>query len=161
MSTYGAEFELSKMTGQDGVKLSGELSGAFAGYSVSSAGDVNGDGFDDVIVGAYSAEPNGFQSGAAYVVFGSASGLSANLDLSTLDGTTGFQISGEAAEDRAGWSVSGAGDVNGDGFEDLIVGAPNTSYGGDSGAAYVVFGTAAGFAANLDLSPARPVNPAR
>ena len=61
---------------------------------------------------------------ASYVVFGKASGFAANIDLSSVaDGTTGFKLSGEAANDRAGTAAASAGDVNGDGFADLIVGA--------------------------------------
>ena len=56
-------------------------------------------------------------------MFGKASGFAANLDLSSLDGSNGFKLSGVAAGDRSGISVASAGDVNGDGFADLIVGA--------------------------------------
>ena len=149
------------LDGSDGFKLSGAAAGDYSGVSVASAGDVNGDGFADLIVGAYSADPNGSHSGASYVVFGKASGFAANIDLSSLDGTNGFKLSGEAADDRSGCSVASAGDVNGDGFADLIVGArvadPHGSY---SGASYVVFGKASGFAANIDLSVARRQRPA-
>ena len=65
----------------------------------------------------------GHDSGASYVVFGKAAGFAANLDLSTLDGSNGFKLSGVAADDHSGCSVASAGDVNGDGFADLIVGA--------------------------------------
>ena len=92
---------------------------------MASAGDVNGDGFADLIVGALYADPHGTDSGASYVVFGKASGFAANLDLSSLDGSNGFKLSGAAAGDYSGWSVASAGDVNGDGFADLIVGAPD------------------------------------
>jgi hypothetical protein len=141
------------LDGLNGFQISGELADDNSGRSVSGAGDLNGDGFDDVIVGAERVDPNGEYSGASYVVFGKASGFSAHMQLSMLDGTNGFQISGEAADDFSGRSVSAAGDVNGDGFDDLIVGAhgadPNCS---TSGAAYVVFGKAGGFSATLDLS---------
>ena len=75
------------------------------------------------------------------------------LNLSQLDGTNGFRLDGIDADDGSGFSVAGAGDVNGDGIDDLIVGARRRSGGRtDAGESYVVFGTAAGFAASLDLA---------
>lgn len=114
-----------------------------AGYSVSGAGDVNGDGLADVIVGAYGADPGGdMNAGESYVVFGKTDSLA--VDLKAL-GSGGFRIDGINANDSSGWSVSGAGDVNGDGLADLIVGAFGADPGGDIGAgqSYVVFGRAA------------------
>ena len=69
------------------------------------------------------------------------------IDLTSLDAPRqGFIIQGDAADDQAGRSVSSAGDVNGDGFDDLIVGAPDGDDGGsNAGEAYVVFGKASGF----------------
>ena len=76
-------------------------------------------------------------------MFGQASGFAANLDLASLDGSNGFKLDGAAAGDRSGSSVASAGDVNGDGFADLIVGAYHADPNGtDSGASYVVFGQA-------------------
>ena len=66
-----------------------------SGFSVSSAGDVNGDGFADLIVGAFLANPNGNgDAGESYVVFGASGGFPASLDLSSLDGANGFTING-------------------------------------------------------------------
>ena len=150
-SGFASNLNLSTLNGINGFKLSGAAAGDYSGISVSGAGDVNGDGFDDLIVGAGEAGPN--HSGASYVVFGKDSPFAANLNLSSLDGTNGFKLSGATAGDHSGWSVSAAGDVNGDGIDDVIVGAPGAEpNGSESGASYVVFGNAAGFGANLNLS---------
>jgi hypothetical protein len=150
---FASTIDLSTLDGTDGFRLGGVAANDFAGISVSDAGDVNGDGFDDLIVGVYGSDPGGSYSGAAYVVFGAAGCFASTIDLSTLDGTDGFRLDGAVAGDRAGRSVCAAGDVNGDGFGDLIVGAPNAGPGGPrSGAAYVLFGAAGGFASTIDLS---------
>jgi Ca2+-binding RTX toxin-like protein len=152
-SGFAPNFNLSTLDGTTGFQINGEVTGDWSGRSVASAGDVNGDGFDDLIIGAERADPNGNESGASYVVFGKASGFAADLNLSTLNGSTGFQINGEAANDQSGRSVASAGDVNGDGFDDLIIGAERADpNGNESGASYVVFGKASGFAADLNLS---------
>ena len=126
-----------------------------------SAGDVNGDGFDDIIVGAPLGDDGGTDAGEAYVIFGKAGGF-ANIDLATLAPADGFIIQGDAAGDEAGTSVSSAGDINGDGFDDLIVGAPFGDDGGDdAGEAYVIFGSAAGSADfPFDFDLGTDINPA-
>ena len=149
-SGFAANLDLSSLNGGNGFKISVGRADDQSGYSVASAGDVNRDGFADVIVGASSSD---FVSGASYVVFGKASGFGANLDLSSLDGSNGFKISEEVGDVFGGISAAGAGDVNGDGFADVIVAAYGADpHGSDSGASYVVFGKASGFAAYLDVS---------
>ncbi len=152
-SGFTANLDLSSLNGANGFQLSGALTGDFAGVSVSGAGDVNGDGYDDFLVGARAADPHGAQSGSTYLVFGKAGSFGANLDLSSLDGTTGLRIDGEAAGDYAGNSVAAAGDINGDGYDDLIIGGPSAHpHGTNSGRAWVIFGKASGFPATLALS---------
>ncbi len=154
-SGFAPSLDLSSLNGADGFVITGADAYNFSGYSVSGAGDVNGDGFDDVTVGAYYASPDGrSHAGESYVLFGKGSGFAPSFDLSSLDGVNGFAINGVEAEDQSAQSVSDAGDVNGDGYGDLIVNAIYASPGGryHAGASYVVFGHAAGFAPSLDLS---------
>jgi hypothetical protein len=141
----------------EGFLIRGAAAGDRAGYSVAGAGDVNGDGRSDVIVGAPYAAGLVPGSGNAYVVFGKASPTTVTLSNYALPPSDGFLINGVAALDGAGWSVAGAGDVNGDGRADVIVGAPNANATGSySGAAYVVFGQANPATVNLDNSSLPP-----
>ena len=113
------------------VILTGEAASDNFGYSVSSAGDLNGDGYSDVIVGAYLNDGVGVNAGRAYIYYGG----------SPMNNTVDFRINGQAASDNFGYSVSLAGDVNGDGFSDVIVGAwLNDGGGTNSGRAYIYYG---------------------
>lgn len=91
--------------------------GAWFGFAVSSAGDVNGDGFDDVLVGAPHDSGDEVYSGAAYSYLGGPGGLSSTSELK-------LSAEDQDFEDSFGWSVSSAGDVNADGYDDVIIGAP-------------------------------------
>ena len=150
---FSSPLPLSTLDGTNGFLLDGEAAGDYSGISVSAAGDINGDGIDDLIVGASSADPSGNSSGRSYVVFGKTTGFSSPLPLSTLDDSNGFMLDGEAPYDLSGRSVSAAGDINSDGIDDLIVGAPRANANGtDSGRSYVVFGKTTGFSSPLLLS---------
>ena len=153
-SAWPATLGLSTLNGTNGFRLDGVQPGDAAGFSVASAGDVNGDGFSDLLIGAYAADPSGRdQAGTTYVVFGKAAGFAAAIDLAALDGTNGFRLVGAAAGDKSGRSVASAGDVNADGFADFLIGAPGADPGGAhaAGSAYIIFGKASGFAATVDL----------
>ncbi|ACC83215.1 beta strand repeat-containing protein [Nostoc punctiforme] len=150
-SSFGASLNLSNLNGSNGFVINGIDEGDNSGSSVSSVGDINGDGFDDLIIGAPSAS---FDNGESYVVFGSSSGFGANLNLSDLNGSNGFTINGIDVNYRSGSSVSNAGDFNGDGFDDLIIGVSNYSRYAkpEYGESYVVFGSGSGFGTSLNLS---------
>jgi hypothetical protein len=147
--------------GAGGFRIDGIGAGDRSGYSVSGAGDVNGDGLADLIVGAFRGDPGGDDdAGEAYVVFGKVSATT--VDLANL-GAGGFRIDGNDAYDRSGFGVSGAGDVNGDGLADLIIGAPYADPGGDSlaGESYVVFSASAPLLSSTYRLRSRNGNPPR
>lgn len=139
---FGASLDLSALNGTNGFRLNAIETGDQAGYSVSSAGDFNNDGFDDLLIGGVTADKAGDdQNGEAYLVYGSGSGFSATLNLSALNGTNGFLIDSVAGSTWTGFAVSDVGDVNNDGFDDIIVGAPlGDPNGADSGQSFLLFG---------------------
>ena len=138
-------FDLSTLDGTNGFRLLGGSAGDSLGSSVAILGDVNGDGIDDLAVGAFWADA---KAGEAYVIFGSATGFSATLSPADLDGTNGFRIAGANADDLLGGLVTSAGDLNGDGLDDILVSAS----GRGNGEAHVILGKSDGFAATLSLS---------
>jgi hypothetical protein len=110
------------------------ISDSYSGWSVSDAGDVNNDGYADVIIGAYAANS---YAGESYVIYGGSYAFS-SINIADLTSSQGFSITGSIAGDQSGYSVSGAGDVNGDGYSDVIIGAPYTN--SRAGVSYVIYG---------------------
>jgi hypothetical protein len=142
------------LDGNNGFIVEGVLEGGFAGFGLAGAGDVNGDGFQDIIIGAYSApRPDLGPDGAAYVVYGTDQGFADRFSLGDLDGSNGFMMRGPANGDGFGRSVAGIGDVNGDGVDDMVVGAryADRARAEGGGEAYVIFGRS-DFGAELDLA---------
>ncbi len=127
-------------------QYTGEASSDYAGTSVAGGGDVDGDGYSDLIVGAYQNDDGATNAGAAYLVLGSTWPASAGL-------SSGYEYTGEASSDYAGWSVAGAGDVNCDGYADLLVGAKGNDDGASgAGAAYLVLGSASPASGSLSTA---------
>jgi len=121
------------------------------GYAVAGAGDVNGDGFDDIVLSALRNDEVASNAGKVYLVLGDASGWAMDTSLAAADAS----FLGLASEDEAGASVAGGGDVDGDGFDDLLLGAPDANEGGeDAGTAYLVLGSANGLLPGTALTSA-------
>ena len=141
---------LEDLDGSNGFSINGEHRWDNSGGSVSAAGDLNGDGIDDIIVGAAGA--GDLDTGASYVIFGDSNWLNASIELSELDGSNGFKINGIGKDDNSGGSVSGAGDVNGDGIDDIVIGAAGAIGGDSDDESYVIFGENNWSNASIDLS---------
>ena len=125
-----------------------------AGAHVTAAGDVNGDGFHDILIGASGNGDVGLESGKAYLMFGKASGWTNGFNLSNANAS----FRGEMPGDKAGNGIGGHGDVNGDGLDDIAIGAWSNKWGSNgannTGQAYVVFGKTSGWTRNVNLSTA-------
>ncbi len=124
------------------ARIEENVAGAYLGYSVAGAGDVNGDGYDDVIVGAPFYDNGNFYEGAAFIYFGGAGAFDVSADA---------VLESHQTYAKLGSSVSGAGDVNGDGYADVIVIFTYLANGGtEKGAAAVYFGSAGAFDTTAD-----------
>ena len=132
------------------LRLDGGAAEDFA-HAISSAGDINGDGFSDLVIGAQGADPNGMnQAGSSYVVFGSPTAFASPTALDSIQMPQGFRIDGPSVDSESGARVGQLGDVNGDGLGDLFVSAHGA--GSDGGHSFVVFGSASGYPSTLALA---------
>jgi len=122
------------------VTLTGEVVSDQFAYSVSAAGDVNGDGYADLIIGA--PNYNGQNQGRIYIYYGSSTGLSSSPDYAT----------GEDVLSDFGYSVKPAGDINGDGFDDVVVGAPRYPNDNFKGRVYIFEGSQSGLSPTPSIS---------
>ncbi len=160
--TYGVSLNLAGLNGENGFVVRGINGSDISGRPSSGGGDFNGDGFDDLLIGAYSANPGGrTDAGEAYVVYGGPGvGPGGEISLADLNSTTGLVIRGVASSDGAGKWIAFAGDVNTDGIDDVIIGARGARPNGTAtGAAYVVYGGASvGSGGALELSSLNGAN---
>ena len=145
---FDAVFELSDLDASSGFVINGIDAEDISGDKVGPGGDINADGYGDIVIGGYRADSCGSNCGESYVVFGSASPPPI-LELSDLDGVNGFAIHGIDEDDGTGWSVGTVGDFNGDGYDDVFVGAQNTA---PTDEAYVIFGKLDAFEAVFHLA---------
>jgi len=139
----------TSLSGAD-ARFDGESSGDGAGTAVAGAGDVNGDGWDDILVGATGSDAAGSNAGAAYLVLGGSSPVDTSLS------SAQARYLGESTADIAGFSLAGVGDVDGDGFDDMLIGARDAdSSASDEGAVYLVCGSSSPADASLSAADAR------
>ncbi|MFK7956213.1 MAG: integrin alpha [Lysobacterales bacterium] len=141
-------------------QLLGDAAEDLAGEAVAGIGDINGDGRPDLAVTAPLADHGGDNSGSAYVLFGRpvGSALAPRISLANLlpanggNGSQGFVLTGEAGQ-RLGDALASAGDINGDGVDDFVVGAKSDNEAGtEAGAVYVVYGRSQGFPASIGVA---------
>jgi hypothetical protein len=152
-----AVITLPNLAPSDGFLVRGKEGGDAASSDISFAGDVNGDGFGDLLVGSpFGDPPSGQNAGTPYIVFGHAGTFGtlvqgrSVLFLGALNPGEGVVIQGRNIEAQAGSSVAPIGDFNGDGIDDIVVGSPNdSSLYPQGGAAYVIFGTKGSFGPTL------------
>ncbi len=144
---FPATINLANLTPSQGFEILGYAYNQEAGGSVSCAGDINGDGIPDILVGAPHGDPiypkTNLYPGSAFVVFGQKGGFTSPVNLDALNGVDGFRIDDNEPTSGFEFSVSAAGDINGDGFDDLIIGkrpSPYRSSADTAGAAYVIYG---------------------
>src|SRR5262249_57340489 len=130
------------LTGPNGFTINGP-SGGDASH-IGSAGDVNGDGIDALIIGAPDATTGfAFVPGQAFIIFGKKTAFSATINLASLSASDGMVINGVEHGGSFGASVAGVGDINNDGIDDVLIGAPDHHGAGPSfcGQAFVIFGS--------------------
>lgn len=160
-NAWKSPLSLSDLNGVNGFAINGAAAGDNSGWSVASAGDINGDGVSDFAIGANRASPGGiYEAGSTYLIFGSKQKWNSIIELSNLNGKNGFVLNGENTLDWSGLSVASAGDINDDGISDLIIGAPAASANGmaQAGKSYVIFGNKNVWNSTINLSNLNGMN---
>ena len=136
---YGMDEDLGNVD----ASYIGEMNADLSGWSIDIAGDINGDGYDDILIGAMYNDENGNNAGQTYLIFGKSTGWTMGIDLSNADAS----FLGEG--DASGRMVVGVGDVNADGYDDFAIGAQGSNSAGQT---YLIFGKARGWGNDVPLS---------
>lgn len=139
---YSGEISLANAN----VTYTGETDQDYAGCAVS-AGDINGDGYDDILIGAYYEDTNGESAGATYLIYGAAMLGSMSLD------NAAAKLLGQGNSIWSGYKVEARANINGDAYNDILISAPY--WGGNTGAVYVVYGQESSLTGDITLGSVR------
>jgi len=144
-TAFPADFSTASLNGNNGFAVLGTNTEDRSGFAVADAGDFNNDGIDDFLIGAPNKTQEGeAEVGEAYVIYGRRESFPAAISLADIDGNNGLIFIGSDIQDSLGSSVSGIGDINHDGYDDVAIGAPGKGpFGSPSdypGEVYVLFG---------------------
>jgi len=127
----------------------GEAERDNSGCSINGVGDINGDNFDDFLVGAFRNDEGGEESGQAYLFYGKATGWTKDFSLENADAS----FIGETAGDQAGHVVAGGGDINNDGYDDFLISSPHNPLGSsENGKLYIIFGKESNWLMDTNLT---------
>lgn len=153
LEVVAADLDMSSFTASDGFRVQGFEAADYFGRSLGSGGDINGDGFEDFVVGVSLSDIDAVDAGAAYVIFSKAGATRADLVANALAGDDGFLIRGASAADYLGMTVDLSGDLNGDGYDDAVVIASHSDASvADGGMIYVIWGKAGATRADVNIS---------
>ena len=142
-----ASVNVAELAGGQAIRFKGIDAYDYAGTSVSFAGKIDEDLHDEILIAAPGAQAGAFKSGETYLLYGDfltnlKNSSILDFQLSTLNGTSGLILQGVGSVDYSGTSLAQAGDVDSQGRNDILIGAPNRDPGGDgdAGTAYLIFG---------------------
>lgn len=148
-----AALDITYLSPSDGFFIQGYEVAAEFGRSLGAGGDINGDGYEDIVIGVNLSNIDAGNAGAAYVIFGKPGATRAHIDVSALDASDGFLLHGADIDDYLGMTVDLSGDLNGDGYDDVVVIASHDDTGAsDGGTAYVIWGQAGSTRADVNVS---------
>jgi len=149
--SFSEFFDLTLLDGSNGFRVVGWQYWENAGTLAGGAGDLNGDGIDDLYVTADDAEdPNNISTGQVYIIYGKNGSFPADIVVNQISQNVGFTITGAAADDNLGVAAAPLDDINDDGINDLILGGWYAN--GNRGGAYVIYGTCGNTYTTLSVS---------
>lgn len=153
-SDWSASVEISSLDGSDGFVVEGEFNGDNLGWDVAS-GDINNDGKDEVIMGAFTADYSGADAGAVYVLYGKSSNYSSTVNAEDISGSAGFVLHGATAGDQFGGNVFSI-DINNDNYDEILASSPSANEPGgganDTGLINVIYGKSSSYSDSINVS---------